>query len=141
MVAQNYLLCREKAHLASVALLVGLVVNVVLNLILLPRLQLLGAVLATTAANLVALILLYALSHRLGFRTDFGTRAVLAVPLVYSLGPWVTLVFLGAIVFEAFYSDRMLSRDEKRELADGLAAYWQRIRKVGVRLKPSEGGP
>jgi len=52
IIAQTYLLCREKAYLSSIALFAGLVGNVGLNLLLLPRLGLLGAVLATTIANL-----------------------------------------------------------------------------------------
>ena len=51
LVVQNYLLCAEKARLASVALACGLVLSVLLNLVLLPRLGLEGAVLSTTAAN------------------------------------------------------------------------------------------
>ncbi len=139
-IAQSYLLCREKAHLASVALLVGLLANVGLNLLLLPRLHLLGAVLATTAANLVALVLICAFNHKLGFRMDAGTRAVLAVPLLYWLGPWVTAAFLAAILLEAFHSDRLLSRDEKQQILQTLADYWQRFQDLRVAIRSAGGG-
>ena len=71
-VAQNYLWCAEKAWLSSVALVVGLVVNVSLDLVLLPRVGLHGAVIATTAANFIALLLIYLLNNRLGMRIDRG---------------------------------------------------------------------
>ena len=96
---------------------------------------LLGAVLATTIANLVALLLLGAINHRLGCRMDFGTRVTLAVPLFYWLGPWVSLACLGAIVIEALHSDRILSAQEKRQLAEGLATYWERFRSLPAALK------
>ena len=61
--AQMYLWCAERARLGCAALLTGLVTNVVLNLILLPRLGLLGAVLATGAANAVAARIDLSLQH------------------------------------------------------------------------------
>jgi len=134
-VAENYMLCSEKAHLASLSLLAGLVVNVGLNLVLLPRLGLLGAVLATTAANLVALLLVVTFNHRLGFRMDLGARVVLAVPLLFCLGPWVTLATLAAIVLEAFHSGRLLSSEEKRTLTEGLMEYWRRFRNLRVAVR------
>jgi O-antigen/teichoic acid export membrane protein len=130
----KYLLCREKAHLASLALLVGLVVNVGLNLVLLPRLGLLGAVLATTGANLVALLLVSTLSRLLGFRMDAGTWVALALPAVVCLGPWVALVVLIAVAVEATVRNRLLSGEEKRWLVDGLLDYRERFR--AFRLSP-----
>ena len=46
LISQNYLLCAEKARLASVALACGLALNIPLNLLLLPRCGLEGAVLS-----------------------------------------------------------------------------------------------
>ena len=141
IIAQTYLLCREKAYLSSIALFVGLTANVGLNLLLLPRLGLLGAVLATAAANLVVLLLIAAFNHRLGFRMDLGAWLVLAVPLLFCLGPWVTLAVLLVIVLEASNSDRLLSRDEKRELTERVAEYWRGFRSFWVALKCARGTP
>ena len=58
MVAQQYLWCAERAGLAGLALAAGLALNIVLNLMLLPKMGLLSAVLAASAANLVALALI-----------------------------------------------------------------------------------
>ena len=131
-IAQNYLWCAEKTRLASLALLAGLLANVGLNLILLPRLGLLGAVLATAAANLVALLLIIWFNSRLGFRMSRGTWVALALPLVLPLGPWVALVVLAAVAVDAVYHQRLLSAEEKQLFADGLYAYRQRLR--GFRL-------
>jgi O-antigen/teichoic acid export membrane protein len=133
-VAQNYLWCAEKARLASVALLIGLVTNVALNLLLLPRLGLLGAVLATTAANLVALLLIAAFNHLLGFHMDRGARIALALPPVLCLGPWVALIVLIAVAAHAAKHDWLLSGEQKRQLAQGCLEYWQRFRSFQMRL-------
>ncbi len=135
IIAQTYLLCREKAYLSSIALFAGLVGNVGLNLLLLPRLGLLGAVLATTIANLFVLLLIASFNRRLGFRMDLGAWLVLAVPLLFCLGPWVTLAVLLALVLEASNSDRLLSREEKRELTERVAEYWRGCRNLWVALK------
>ena len=58
MVMQNYLLCAEKARLVCVAMAAGLALSVPLNIVLLPRLGLEGAVLATAAANALSLLLI-----------------------------------------------------------------------------------
>jgi PST family polysaccharide transporter len=130
MIAENYLWCAEKARLASLALLTGLLVNVGLNLLLLPRMGLLGAVLATTAANFVALALICTFSHLLGLRTDGGTRVALALPLVVCLGPWPALLALLAVIVAACRSDRLLSLDEKQRLAAGYRQYVQRLKNL-----------
>ncbi len=130
MIAENYLWCAEKARLASLALLIGLLLNIGLNLLLLPRMGLLGAVLATTVANLIALLLICTFNHLLGFRMDRGTRVILALPLVICLGPWLALLALLAVALEAFRSDRLLSREEKQQLAEGCRQYLQRLKNL-----------
>ena len=128
MVAQNYLLCAEKARLTSLALLIGLGVNIVLNLLLLPRLGLLGAVLATSAANAIALALICAFNRLLGFHLDRGTRVAMAVPICFCLGPWIALSILAVVALDAIFSDHLLDRREKQQLAEIWNQYRQRLK-------------
>jgi PST family polysaccharide transporter len=130
MVAENYLWCAEKARLASVALLVGLLANVGLNLLLLPRMGLPGAVLATTAANLVALVLVCTFIQLLGFRTDRGMWVVMALPLALWLGPWLASLAMLAVAVEALRGNWLLSRDEKQQLAEGARQYIDRFKNL-----------
>lgn len=130
MVAHCYLFCAEKARLSSVALVVGLVVNVSLNLLLLPRMGLLGAVLATTTAHVVVLVLICTFNRLLGFRLDRGTRVVLALPLAVCLGPWLATAVLIVVALEAITSDRLLSPEEKQQLADHWWKYAGRFRSL-----------
>ena len=123
LVVQNYLLCAEKARLASVALACGLALNIPLNLVLLPRLGLEGAVLSTAAANALSLGLICLFNRRLGFHLDDGAKLVLVLPMLLCLGPWVALFALAAVAVDAVWGDRLLSPDEKRQLADGLHQY------------------
>ena len=132
MVADNYLLCAEKARLITLALVIGLVVNIGLNLVLLPRLGLLGAVLATTVANLLAMLLICLFAFLLGFRIDAGTRLVLMAPLALCAGPLPATVVLLAIAVEAVRSDRLLSQEEKHQLAEIWLLYRERFLATGL---------
>lgn len=127
MIAKNYMYCAEKAKLGSLALFVGLALNVPLNLILLPRLGLQGAVLATAAANALALGLVCLFNRRLGFHLDNGARLVLVLPMVVCLGPWVAMLALAAVAVETIWGTRLFSPEERRHLVERLGDYTQRF--------------
>jgi O-antigen/teichoic acid export membrane protein len=127
MVAQSYLWCAERAGWSSVALSAGLAVGVALNVLWLPAMGLHGTVLATSAANLVVLVLVLWLGHRAGMRRDRGLWLVLAAPLALCLGPWVAAMVLAAVVWEAVCCDRLFSRAEKQRLVDILRKRLQRL--------------
>jgi len=128
MVAQNYLWCRERARLASLALAAGLVVNVAFNLLLMPYLGLFGAVLATTAANLVVLLLICVLNRRLGFHMHRGVWPLLALPASYWLGPWPAALAFMALLLAAAKTNYFFSPEEKQLLQSQAIQYWQRVR-------------
>ena len=123
IVAQKYLWCAERAGMAAVALALGLAVNVALNLLLLPRLGLLGAVLATTAANFVALMLVMVINRRLGMHVDFGTWVALLLPIVVCLGPWnATLILMVVAIYADRFRPAAVARGETRALGRHRAA-------------------
>ena len=127
LIVQNYLWCAEKAYLSSIALAAGVVANVGLNLLLLPPLGLLGAVLATTAANALALALICLFIGRLGFRFDAGVRVILGLPMAICLGPWLALAVLAIVAAEALWSNTLLSDEERSQLRAGLGDYLARM--------------
>jgi peptidoglycan biosynthesis protein MviN/MurJ (putative lipid II flippase) len=99
-------------------LLIGLVLNVALDLVLLPSLGLHGAVMATTAANFVALTLVYVFSWRFGMRIDAGTWLLSAAPTLLWLGPWAAAVALVVLLIVAGRTRLLFSPDEKRQAAE-----------------------
>jgi PST family polysaccharide transporter len=120
-VAQNYLWCAERPGLSSFALLAGLLLNIGCNLLLLPRFGLEGAVWATTAANLVALVLIYVFSQWHGMHVDMGTWILSLAPISLSFGSWTALAVLAAIVAVAAAGNRVLIDEEKQHLREALA--------------------
>lgn len=127
MVSQNWLWCREKAYLSSVALAAGLALNVSVNLVLLPRLGLQGAVLGTTAANLLVLVLIQLFNLRLGFRLHRGTWLVFALPPAIALGFWPALAAWLAAMLIAVRTHWFLSAEEKSSLLAGLQRFRTRL--------------
>jgi len=123
IIAKNYMYCAERAKLGSSALVIGLALNVPLNLILLPRLGLHGAVLATAAANALALWMVCLFNRRLGFHLDDGARLVMALPLVVCLGPCAAMLALTAVAVEAVWGTRLFSPEERRLMSERLDAY------------------
>ena len=127
-VAQNYLWCAEKAWLSSMALLVGLLVNVSLDLVLLPRIGLHGAVMATTAANFTALLLIYLLNDRLGMRIARGTWMLAAIPMLLWLGPTVAALGLVVVSAVSLWTDWLFSHEERQHLLGPATGLWKKIR-------------
>jgi polysaccharide transporter, PST family len=127
MVAQQYLWCAERAGLVGLALAIGLAVNVGLNIILLPRLGLLGAVLAASAANLIALVLILFFAHISGFRAHRGLWIMLGLVPSISLGFWATVVAMSVITLTAICSDHVLSREEKHLMLENIEIYWNKF--------------
>jgi O-antigen/teichoic acid export membrane protein len=139
MLLQTYLWCAERAYVASIVAALGVLVNVGLNLVLLPRLGLQGAVLATATANGTALLLMSLLCRRYGFRLQRGTIVGLFLPFIIPLGPWVILLILTAVIVEAITTDRFLSREEKHEIFAGAEQYLGKLRPRprGAGLQPA----
>jgi O-antigen/teichoic acid export membrane protein len=113
-IAMNYLLCAEKAKLGSLALICGLTINVGLNYLLAPQFGLVGVVVATIIANVVALAMIFWLSSFAGMKWDASTLVAAALPLSISLGGLPALAIV-AIVIGLGWRERWLVTDEERE--------------------------
>jgi O-antigen/teichoic acid export membrane protein len=124
---QNYVWCCEKAYTATVALVIGVALNVCLNMLLLPRMGLFGAVLATASANIVALGILFCFCGQLGLKLERSTWVAVALPVSVCLGPWPATLVLAAIVLEAVTGTFLLNSEEKRGFAEGARRYLERV--------------
>ena len=135
MLLQTYLWCAERANVASVAALLGVVINVALNLLWLPRMGLKGAVLATATANGAVLLLMVVLSGRYGFRVHRGTLIGMLLPICIPLGPWIVLLSLAIVVAEIIVSNRYLTCEEKEAIWSGLGQCLGKFR-IASRVAP-----
>lgn len=129
-IAQAYLLCAEKAGAITVARAASLVASIGLNLLLLPWLGLQGAVLAAAGANLLCLVLVLSFSRRQGFHADGGCLLVLALPLIFPLGAWPTLLILTLLAWGILRFNWIFSTHEKQRILDRGWEYVERLRSV-----------
>jgi O-antigen/teichoic acid export membrane protein len=136
IIAQNYLWCAERARRASLAFVVGLVANVTLNLLLLPRWGLVGAVVATTSANAVALAVVYSLSWSLGFHLHRGTVALSVLPLSLTTSAGQAATLLLVVGWLAVRTDWIFSPEEKRQLAEAASELAKSARRQFARPRP-----
>lgn len=136
VVAQNYLWCCEKTRLCSVAFFIGLLLNVVLNLVLLPRYGLMGAVLGTTAANLLVLLLSYYFNRMAGMQIDTGTWILSLTPVALGLSTTTAAVTLAVLLVLCCVSSRLITADEKRQLLAVGGHYLARLRPVSPTVAP-----
>ncbi|OHB66681.1 MAG: hypothetical protein A2V70_14230 [Planctomycetes bacterium RBG_13_63_9] len=141
-VSNNYLWCAEKSRYVNLTLAVGLLLNVLLNLLLLPYWGLLGAVLATAAARLVALSLLWAINSNQGMQIDRGLLLVAALPLLLTLDPWISLGAIAIAVLGVVPGLRCLDATETAQLSGEAQRYGHRIRELLGRIgrrRPGDG--
>lgn len=132
---QIYLWCAERARLGSVALALGLAVNIGLNLVLLPRLELQGAVLATSAANAITLIILYQFCRVQGLVLDRGLVIISAAPVILFLPAWAALLGMVAMLALMFSTNQLLDEEEKDQLMIAGREYMQKINDVRAGLR------
>ena len=97
-----------------------------------------GAVMATTAANFTALLLIYLLNNRLGMRIARGTWILAAVPMLLWLGPTVAVLGLLVVLAISLCTDWLFTDEERHHLLAPAVGVWQKIR---VRLGRRIGAP
>lgn len=119
-IALTYLWCVERTRLCSLPLGIGLVANIGLNFWLLPIYGLLGAVIATTLATIVALASLLFIELKNGMTFHRGTLLLAAVPIALCMGVVPATLALALVFTAALTTEVLLSSDDRTEL-------WQAI--------------
>lgn len=132
---QIYLWCAERARLGSVALTFGVAVNICLNLILLPRLELQGAVLATSAANAITLIILYEFCRHQGLVLDRGLVIISVAPVLLFLPAWAATLGVVALLVVLVSTRQLMDEDEKHQLMTAGREYMQKANDFRNSLK------
>ncbi|TWT48754.1 lipopolysaccharide biosynthesis protein [Botrimarina hoheduenensis] len=104
LVAQTYVWCAERSRRAALPLLLGIAVNVGLNLALLPVLGLLGALVATALATLMALLAQLEVNRRIGMRVQRNAVLISLTPGLLVLG--AAPAAIGAIALVTLTTSR-----------------------------------
>lgn len=121
-IIRTHLLCVEKAWSVAGIWLIALLLNAGLNAYLVPRHQLLGAVVATMLSSFAVLALVLVLSHRSGLKMDRGTilASLLPAALLLPIG-YAVVTILGVIVLSATTS-LLFTTDDRQFVAHWVVA-------------------
>lgn len=131
LVVQNYLLCIEKTRGLLILCSVGLIANIGFNALLITQFGLMGAVVATSLANLISLLLLRRLVVRLGCDLGSSSLYIMLVPACLAGGPiFASFVVLG-VVFVMGRTNWILGQQDRDDLDTAILP---RIHKLGLRL-------
>jgi len=96
-IGQTYLWTAERGKWVPVAMFAGLVSNLVLNALLLPRMGLTGAVLATLCSHGIVMIGIWAAMYWFGFRSGASWLLISLLPLSLLASP-VAAIGVAALV-------------------------------------------
>jgi PST family polysaccharide transporter len=138
LVAQNYAWCAEKAKLAILPLIAGLVINVLIDLALIPTWGLHGAVIGTTVATGMTLAILFWINRLEGMQLQRGMLLFTIAPAALCGGALcgtVALVLLAACVR---FSRTLVSDVERESLIKLVASGRSRLSVLWSR--PTERG-
>jgi PST family polysaccharide transporter len=131
LVAQNYAWCAEKAKLAILPLIAGLLVNVGLDLYLIPTWGLLGAVIGTTVATGIATAILYWINHTAGMQLQRGMLLLSIAPLALCGGAVCGTVALVLATVALPFSKTLVTPNERveiRQMIGQLLGRWNAYR-------------
>lgn len=134
LVAQQYVWCNEKSHRATGPLVLGLAANVALNLVLLPRFGLAGAVAATAAATLLALLAQLEVNRRSGMRVHGGVWFAVFTPALLIVGPYATTAGGCLLLILAVGRGWVFTAAERKEFTELIE---QRLEPFARRLRRS----
>ena len=77
-----------------------------------------GAVLATAAGNLLIVVLLFTLNHRLGCKTDLGIWLCAGIPLIVLLSKPLAIGAGLILLVLCVATNLFFSQTERQEIAD-----------------------
>ncbi len=135
LVAQTYVWCAEKTRRAAIPLAVGLVSNVLLNLLLLPRLGLQGAVIATALATFLTLLMQLLVNRQLGMRLPIGMLLACLAPLGLVLGAPTALASGSLLLFVLLMTPWGFEQGEREEITEFFVSRVSKILSRGPRTK------
>jgi O-antigen/teichoic acid export membrane protein len=116
LVAQNYAWCAEKAKLAILPLIAGLLANVAIDLCLIPTWGLLGAVVGTTVATGIATATLYWINRAAGMQLQRGMLLLSAAPLALCGGAIYGTIALLLVTVALPFSKTLVTPMERVEI-------------------------
>jgi PST family polysaccharide transporter len=127
IIAQNYLLCAERAKLVTAACLLGVLINVGMNFIVMPW-GLTAIMAARSLSTLATGLFIFGCSASWGLRWSKGLTIALLVPLVVLLNASLGAVLLIGLLVIDTRTRWLFSVEEERQLVALAMGGLQKVR-------------
>jgi O-antigen/teichoic acid export membrane protein len=106
----------EKTYVSTIGLVTALPVNVVLNLVLIPRMGIVGAGLATMLSYVLLWIVVVGICRAFGMPLRLRTVAASLFPFLLLLPPLLAACAVAGATYLCFRTEWIISRDERRRV-------------------------
>ncbi len=130
VVGQDYLWVAEKGKWAALSIFVGLIANIGLNMLLIPRMGLTGAVVATTLGNAINVVMIISFNHWFGCRANSGIWLCALTPLVLLASPWLSIVAIVLVAILTWKTDWFFTASEKVALQNTCGSKLTKIKQL-----------
>lgn len=131
VVGQDYLWVAEKGKWAAFSIFVGLAANIGLNMLLIPKMGLTGAVVATTLGNAVNLAMIIGFNHTFGCRANSGIYLCALTPLVLlATNPWLSVVAILSIALLTWKTNWFFTESEKAALNETIGSRLAKLKAI-----------
>jgi O-antigen/teichoic acid export membrane protein len=118
----------EKTYVSTIGLVTALPVNVALNLILIPRLGIVGAALATMLSYTLLWFVFVGICVRLGMVLRRKTLLASLIPFLLLLPAIPAAVLVGGVIVVTLSTDWIIDRGERGRIRAEIAAFIRRGR-------------
>lgn len=132
----------EKTYVNAVGLVFALPVNVTLNLMLIPRMGILGAAVATMLSYFVMWLIVVAICRRLGFRARAKTLIISVAPFTLLLPAFWSGLAVSILAILSLATPLIFTADERALAAGEVLRFVRKARdKEPPHAPPPTGGP
>jgi len=118
----------EKTYVSTIGLVTALPVNVVLNLLLIPRLGIVGAGLATMLSYTLLWFVFVGVCVRLGMSLKRKTLAASLCPFFLLLPGLPAAIALSGVVSASLFTDWLIGQEERRRIRAEVFGFLRRKR-------------
>jgi len=118
----------ERTYVSTIGLATALPLNVVLNLVLIPRMGIVGAGLATMLSYVLLWIVVVGICRAFGMPLRLRTVAASLFPFLLLLPPLLAACAIVGATYLCFRTEWIISRDERRRVFGEVGLFLGRLR-------------
>jgi O-antigen/teichoic acid export membrane protein len=118
----------ERTYVSTIGLISALPINLLANLVLIPRLGILGAAVATMVSFFVMSVVFVSLCYRYGMPVTLRTIVVSLLPCLMLLPPVFAVASTAVVVLVTYFTPLVLSSEDKAQVHKQILGLLSKIK-------------